>query len=84
MRKALGNLSEKLKAFGWEVIEIDGHDFEQIYSAIQKAKSLDAPVAIVANTVKGKGVSFMENNHKWHGGGIGEADLKRALEDVER
>ncbi len=80
--KALGNLSEKLKAFGWEVIEIDGHDFEQIYSAIQKAKSLDAPVAIVANTVKGKGVSFMENNAGWHGTAPGKDDFEKAIAEL--
>lgn len=63
-----GDLSKKFKAFGWHVIEIDGHDFKQILSAIDEAKATkDKPTAIIANTVKGKGVPFMENEVGWHG-----------------
>lgn len=79
---ALGNISEKLKAFGWEIIEIDGHDINAIYSAYQKALLSENPCAILANTIKGKGVSFMENNAGWHGTAPKEADYKRAMEEL--
>lgn len=61
-------LDKKFEAFGFEVIKIDGHDFEQIESALEKAKTVKGkPTAILAKTVKGKGVSFMENQVGWHG-----------------
>lgn len=81
-------VDEKVKAFGWNVIEIeDGNDMAQVCAALDKLPERDCeklakPTFIISNTIKGKGVSFMENNHKWHGGGIGEEDLKRALDDV--
>lgn len=80
--KALGNLTDKVKAFGWNVIEIDGHNIEQIYNSIEKAKSMDAPIAIIANTVKGKGVSFMENNAGWHGTAPGKEDYEKAISEL--
>ena len=59
---------EKFRAFGWHVIAIDGHDFDQIEAAFAEARSVtDKPTAIIAKTVKGKGVSFMENQVGWHG-----------------
>ena len=61
-------LDKKFEAFGFEVIKIDGHDFEQIKDAIDRAKTVKGkPTAILAKTVKGKGVSFMENQVGWHG-----------------
>ena len=57
--KSLDPLGEKIKAFNWDVIEIDGHNINAIYDAIEQAKSAKKPVAIIANTIKGKGVSFM-------------------------
>lgn len=61
-------IDEKFKSFGFEVINIDGHNMEEIISALQQAKNTKGkPTAIVANTVKGKGVSFMENEAAWHG-----------------
>ena len=78
-------IKEKFEAFGWDVIEIDGHDFGQIFDALDKARACeDKPTAIIAKTTKGKGVSFMEGNHKWHGGGIGDEDLAIALADVAK
>lgn len=83
-------VDEKVRAFGWNVIEIeDGNDMGQVCKALEQLPERDyeklaKPTFIISNTVKGKGVSFMENNHKWHGGGIGEEDLKRALADVEK
>ena len=61
-------IDEKFKAFGWNVICIDGHDFDQIDDAFTKAEECkDKPTAIIAKTVKGKGISFMENQCGWHG-----------------
>lgn len=64
----MGNVVEKVRSFGWNVIEINGHDIKQIYDALNKAKEeKDLPTFIVANTVKGKGVSYMEGNPTYHG-----------------
>ena len=61
-------IDEKFKAFGWQVLVIDGHDFQAIEQAVKTAKAAaGVPTMIVANTVKGKGVSFMENQAGWHG-----------------
>ncbi len=60
-------LDEKFKAFGWFVQVIDGHDFDAIDNAVTAALASDKPSMIICNTVKGKGVSFMENNYGWHG-----------------
>lgn len=86
----LGDVAAKVSAFGWNVIEIDdGNDMAQVCAALDRLPERDCekrakPTFIIANTVKGKGVSFMENNHKWHGGGISEHDLKTALADVAK
>ena len=67
---ALEPYKTKWEAFGWHVEEIDGHDMEQIRAAFKKKPLVNKPTLILANTVKGKGVSFMENNPAWHGGGL--------------
>ena len=80
---SLGDVKEKFKAFGWNTIEIDGHNVSEVYEAIQKAKqNTDKPTVIVANTVKGKGVSFMENNAGWHGKAPSDEELKAALMEL--
>ena len=61
-----GRLDEKIKACGWKCITIDGHSFSDILNAFNKIDKLEQPLMIIANTVKGKGVSFMENGVKWH------------------
>ena len=63
---SLEPLRGKLESFGLEVFEANGHDEEEIFSAIQETKKRDRPAAIVCHTIKGKGVSFMENNNVWH------------------
>lgn len=80
---SVGDAAEKIKAFGWDVTEIDGHDFNQIYEAVEQAKISDKPFAIVANTIKGKGVSFMENNAGWHGKAPNDEQLALALEELK-
>lgn len=78
-------LDEKFKAFGWNVITIDGHDLEQISDAIDKAKQqTEKPTMIIAKTAKGKGVSFMENQAGWHGVAPTSEELEKALDEIER
>ena len=79
----LGNLAAKWSAFGWQVIEIDGHNLEQILMALATARTVKGkPVLILANTVKGKGVSFMENNAGWHGKAPSQEELTAALAEL--
>ena len=80
--KGLDPLDEKIKAFGWDVIVIDGHNIKEIYDAIEKAKANKKPTAIIANTVKGKGVSFMENNAGWHGKAPNTEDYEKAMAEL--
>lgn len=76
-------VAEKWKAFGWEVLEIDGHNISQIIEALKKAEQVTGkPTMIVAHTVKGKGVSFMENNAGWHGKAPNEEEMKQALAEL--
>lgn len=78
-------IPEKFWAFGWNVIEIDGHDYEQIGAAVVMAQTIkDRPTAIVAETVKGKGVSFMENQAGWHGKAPSLEQRDQAVEELER
>lgn len=76
---------EKFSAFGFEVATIDGHDFDAIEAAFNAAeKTKGKPFAIVANTIKGKGVSFMENQVKWHGTAPNDEQLAQALKDISK
>lgn len=83
MVKNIEPLADKLKAFNWEVNVIDGHDVEEIYETLENSKKSDKPTAIIANTVKGKGISFMENNCGWHGKAPSEEDCQKALEELK-
>ncbi len=77
-------LDEKFAAFGWHVIHADGHDFDQLRSAFTEAKNTaGVPSVIIARTIKGKGVSYMENQAGWHGKAPNEAEMKQALLDLE-
>ncbi len=76
-------LDEKWRAFGWTVRTVDGHDYAQMTKALTDAPESGKPTFIIANTVKGKGVSFMENVAKWHHGVPSEAELKQALSDLD-
>ena len=79
----LDPLPEKWRAFGWHTLEIDGHDFRQILAAVATAKNeRGRPTMIVANTIKGKGVSFMENQVHWHGTAPNAAELSRAFMEL--
>ena len=74
----------KFRAFGWNVISIDGHNIEEILEAFEKAKATKGkPTVIVAKTVKGKGVSFMENQAGWHGKAPNEEQYNQAKSELE-
>lgn len=76
---------DKFKAFGWNVIEIDGHDHEQIINAIEQAKKTKGmPTMVVAHTVKGKGVSFMENQAGWHGTAPNKEQRDQAIAELDK
>ena len=76
-------IEDKFKTFGWNVITIDGHDFDQIFAALDMAKdTVDKPTMIIAKTIKGKGVSFMENQASWHGSAPSEEQLQQALSEL--
>ncbi len=81
--KSVGDLNAKFQAFGWNTLETDGHDIEQIFNAVQQAQNSDKPIVIIAKTVKGKGVSFMENQAGWHGKAPSDEELKKALEELK-
>ena len=78
----LGDLNAKFRAFGWSAIEIDGHCIEEILHAFDYARETEGPVAILAHTIKGKGVSFMENQVDWHGKAPNEEETRRALAEI--
>lgn len=76
-------IQDKLRAFGFAVVEIDGHDFEQMETAFAQAKETkEIPTAILMHTTKGKGVSFMEDNAGWHGKAPSDAEYETALQEL--
>ena len=78
-------LADKFKAFNFNVVEIDAHDFDQIDAAFAKAKETKGmPTAIIAKSVKGKGVSFMENQASWHGSAPNDEQYEQAIADLDK
>ena len=76
-------IDKKFEAFNWNVIVIDGHNFEEIDAAVKAAKACKGkPTAIVCKCVKGKGVSFMENNVKWHGSAPNQEQYEQAVSEI--
>ena len=77
-------IDEKFKSFGFQIIKIDGHNIEEIMSSFEVAKNVkEKPVCIIAKTIKGKGVSFMENKVEWHGKAPNEEQYKIAMEELK-
>lgn len=76
-------IDKKFEAFNWHTIVIDGNDFDQIEAALKEAEKIDKPVAIIANTVKGKGVSYMENNVNWHGAAPNDELYEQAMTELK-
>ena len=80
----LQNIAAKFKAFGWQTMEVDGNDVDAVLTALKAATLIeDVPVCIVAHTVKGKGVSFMENQAGWHGKAPNAEQVAQALAELE-
>lgn len=78
-------IDEKFKSFGFQVINIDGHDIEEIIKAFEVARNVKGkPTCIIAKTIKGKGVDFMENQAGWHGKAPNEEQYKQAMEELKR
>jgi transketolase len=79
----LDPLADKWRAFGWHVIELDGHDIPALQKAYAEAAATKGkPTCLVAHTVKGKGVSFMENNPKYHGVAPSQQEMELALQEI--
>jgi len=78
-----GPIDKKFEAFGWNVLKINGHDYDEIINAIAKAKEFKGkPTAIICKTIKGKGVSFMENKAEWHGNAPSKEQCEQALKEI--
>ena len=80
----LGDLGEKYRSFGWNVLNINGHDFDEIINAVNSAKEFkDGPTVIIAKTTAGKGVSFMEGSPDWHAKAPNEDEYKKAIQELK-
>ena len=81
----LGNLKERYDSFNWNVIEIDGHNFNEINNSINQLRQSgnNKPGVIIANTTFGKGISFMEGNPDWHARAPNEEEFKKAMEELK-
>lgn len=77
-------VDKKFEAFGWFVQEIDGHNFDEIIESVNKAKEQEKPSIIIANTIKGKGVSFMENKSGWHGKAPNKEQYEEAILELDK
>jgi transketolase len=83
---SLGNIKEKFEVFGWETIDMQGNDMDDVLAKLEQAKSLTGkgkPIAIMMHTLMGKGVDFMENDHGWHGIAPNDEQLAKALSQLE-
>lgn len=81
----MGNLKEKLEAFGWQTLEMNGNDMDEVVAKLEEAVALTGkgkPIAIIMRTIMGKGVDFMENDHNWHGVAPNDEQLAKALEQL--
>ena len=80
---ALDDLAAKWSAFGWDVIEVDGHDIPRMYDMFQTQNSSGKPRVFIANTVKGKGISYMENRAEWHHGVMSPEQYIQACDELQ-
>lgn len=78
----LGSLRKKYEAFSWHVLEVNGHNIKEIIKTLNKAKSIKKPIVVIAHTISGKGVSFMENKYEWHGTAPDNKQANQALEEL--
>ena len=80
----IDSLEDKFKAFHWNAVTVDGHDFKQLMDALDKADKSEKPFAIIAMTAKGKGISFMENDPQWHGKALSPEQFEKAMAEFEK
>jgi transketolase len=78
-----GDVRAKFEAFGWDAVEIDGHDMDAVVEALERSRTLDGPAAIVCQTKKGRGVSFMEDRFGFHGKPPSQEQAEQAMEELE-
>jgi transketolase len=79
-----GDVRAKFESFGWDSVEIDGHDMERLVEALERSRTLDRPAAIVCQTKKGRGVSFMEGRFGFHGKPPSPEQAGEAMEELEK
>ena len=76
-------IADKWRSFGWKVVEVNGHNMKDVLTALHTAKTMRHPTAILMRTVKGKGVSFMEDESKWHGAAPSDEELVKAISEIQ-
>ena len=80
----VNNLKDKWSSFGWHTVEIDGHNIENIFKFFNDSKEINKPKAIIANTIKGKGFSFSENNNEWHHSVLSKSFYEKAIKELTK
>jgi transketolase len=80
----VANLKDKWSSFGWYTVELDGHNIEELYNFFNKGKKINKPKAIIANTIKGKGFSFSENNNDWHHSILSKSFYEKAINELKK
>jgi transketolase len=80
----MADMVSKWRSFGWNTVDIDGHDLASLYDTFAATNTTDRPIAVIANTVKGKGVSFMENNNDWHHNRLSKEDYEAAMTEQQK
>ena len=80
----VGDLVLKWKSFGWDTVELDGHNIGELYDGFNRVKAFKKPAAIIANTIKGKGVSFAENNAAWHHAPLSKSQYEAAMLELNK
>ena len=80
----VGNLKDKWSSFGWHTTELDGHNIRDLYNFFKESSKISKPKAIIANTIKGKGFSFSENNNDWHHSILSKSIYEKALKELEK
>ncbi len=81
---SVGDLTLKWRSFGWDAVEVDGHNVGELYDAFNRVNIPEVPVVIVATTIKGKGVSFAENNAAWHHAALGKSQYETAIAELNK
>ena len=80
----LGSLKDKWSSFGWETAELDGHNIQELYNFFNTSNEINKPKAIIANTIKGKGFSFSENNNDWHHSVMTKSFYEKAIKELAK